>query len=176
MSGQIKLHIEKLGGHHDVNAFDCGAKALNAFLQKHALTNQKSGSAQTYLALYGQTVVGFYSLTFGQVEYGGAPERLREGLPRYPVPILLLARLAVDTEWHGKGLGSGMLKDALFRTLHAADIAGIRAVVVHAKNDNARLFYENLGFASFDEDNLVLYRLIKDIRVMAESRQGEGDS
>lgn len=170
MSVQIQPHIEKLSGHHDVNTFDCGSEVLNVFLQKHALTNQKSGSAQTYLAMHAQTVVGFYSLTFGQVEYGGAPDRLKKGMPRHPLPIMLLARLAVHTQWHGRGMGSGMLKDALLRTLQAADIAGIRAVVVHAKDDSAAFFYQHFGFVPFDNNGLVLYRLIKDIRLMAPNR------
>ncbi|CUA99190.1 GNAT family N-acetyltransferase [Pannonibacter indicus] len=168
MGGGPKLRIEKLSAHHDLPAFDCGTQALNAFLQRRALASQKSGSAQTYLAMAGEAVAGFYSLTFGQIEYAGAPDRLRKGLPRHPVPVMLLARLAVDRGWQGQRLGSGLLKDAILRTLQAADIAGLRVLAVHAKDGEARAFYETFGFIPFEDQPLVLYRLIKDIRQMLE--------
>ena len=79
----------------------------------------------------------------GHVEYESAHERLTKGLARYPVPVMILARLAIATSWQGRGLGSGLLKDGMFRTLQAAEIAGIRAFTMHAKNDNARAFYEH---------------------------------
>ncbi|MEM7620871.1 MAG: GNAT family N-acetyltransferase [Pseudomonadota bacterium] len=137
MTFEIKPRIETFSGDHDVSSFDCGSNALNSFLKKYALTNQKTGSAKTYLALIGGSVVGFYSLTFGQVEFSDAPDRLKKGLPRHPIPIILLARLGIDKEWHGQGLGSGLLLDALRCTLQAADIAGTRAIVVHAKDEQA---------------------------------------
>lgn len=169
MSLEIKPRIEKLSGDHDVSAFDCGSDALNAFLKKYALANQKAGSSQTYTAIVGQTVVGFYSLTFGQVEFADAPERLRKGLPRHPVPVMILARLGIDQDWHGQKFGSGLLLDALRRTVQAADIAGIRAIVVHAKNDKAHAFYSHFGFQEFFGEPMVLYRLLKDVRLMMES-------
>lgn len=156
--------IEKLRAEHVISDFDCGVPALNRFLHAHALANQKSGSAQTYVALADDAVVGYYSLTVGGVVYDDAPERLGKGLPRHPVPVMILARLAVDERLHGKGFGSGLLLDALRRTLAAADIAGIRAVVVHAKDNQARSFYEHFGFVTFDDRPLTLYVLLKDIR------------
>ncbi|WP_439530683.1 GNAT family N-acetyltransferase [Pannonibacter sp.] len=169
MTSPNKPIIEKLTALHDLGSFDCGSAVLNSFLQNHALGNQSAGSAQTYLALMNGSVVGFYSLAVGQIETAVAPNRLRKGLPRHPVPIMLLARLAICRRWQGQRLGSGLLKDALLRTLRAADIAGIRAVVVHAKDDTARAFYTTVGFASFESVPFVLYRLIKDIRRMAGS-------
>lgn len=127
------LRIEKLQRGHGLDTFDCGRETLNRFLIRYALQNQQAGASQTYIALADEEVAGYYTLVVGQVEYSDAPERLTKGLAHHPVPIMLLARLAVATSWQGKGLGSGLLKDALLRTLQAADIAGIRAFGVHAK-------------------------------------------
>ena len=158
------LKIEKLHRTHAVDAFDCGREALNRFLSQYALQNQRAEASQTYVALAGDVVVGYYTLVVGQVEYAAAPERLTKGLARHPVPIILLARLAIAAEWQGKGLGSGMLKDAMQRTLQAADIAGIRAFAVHAKDDEARAFYEHFGFCPLPSDPYHLFYLLKDIR------------
>ena len=98
------------------------------------------------------------------MEFAGAPERLKKGLARHPVPIMLLARLAVAKDWQGKGLGAGLLKDAMLRTVGAAGIAGIRALAVHAKDDESKAFYERFDFLPSPADPYHLYRLIKDIR------------
>ncbi len=158
------LRIEKLQRSHLVDEFDCGREALNRFLIRYAFQNQQAGASQTYTALADGAVVGYYTLVVGQVEYAVAPERLTKGLARHPVPIMLLARLAIATSWQGKGLGAGLLKDAMQRTLQAADIAGIRAFAVHAKDDEARAFYEHFGFSALPSDPYHLFRLIKDIR------------
>jgi GNAT superfamily N-acetyltransferase len=158
------LRIEKLRRGHALDAFDCGREALNRFLIRYALPNQQAGASQTYVALADEEVAAYYTLVFGQVEYGAAPERLTRGLARHPVPIMLLARLAVATRWQGKGLGSGLLKDAMLRTLQAADIAGIRAFAVHAKDDQAKTFYERFDFVASPSDPYHLFRLLKDVR------------
>ena len=119
---------------------------------------------QTYLALSGDEVVGYYSLVVGEVAYDDAPGRLGKGLARHPIPIMLLARLAVGATWQGRGIAAGMLKDAMRRTLQAADIAGIRAFAVHAKDESARAFCEHFGFVPSPTDPLHLYVLIKDLR------------
>jgi len=160
-----KLSIAKLRRAHGLEAFDCGERPLNDYLIRHALANQRSGSSQTYVAVDATgSVVGYYTLTVGQVLYGDAPERLKKGLPRYPVPIMLLARLAISVQWQGQGTGAGLLKDAMLRTVQAADIAGIRAFVTHAKNDRAKAFYTHFNFAPLPSDPCHLYCLIKDIR------------
>lgn len=158
------LRIEKLQRSHAIDEFDCGRDALNRFLARYALQNQQAGASQTYIGLADKAVAGYYTLVVGQVEYVAAPERLTKGLARHPVPIMLLARLAVATSWQGKGLGAGLLKDAMQRTLQAADIAGIRAFAVHAKDDEARAFYEHFGFSPLPSDPYHLFRLLKDIR------------
>ena len=163
------LHIEKLQRVHDLDKFDCGREALNRFLIRYAFQNQQAGASQTYVALADDEIVGYYTLVVGQVEYGDAPERMTKGLARHPVPIMLLARLAIATTWQGKGLGSGLLKDAMLRTLQAADIAGIRAFVVHAKDDIAKSFYERFDFAPSPSDPYHLFRLLKDIRAALKS-------
>ncbi len=116
-------------------------------------------------ALSEAEVVGYYTLVVGQVEYDDAPERLKKGLARHPVPIMLLVRLAVAASWQGKGLGAGLLKDSMLRTVQAADIAGIRAFAVHAKDDEAKEFYERFDFVASPSDPYHLFRLMKDVRV-----------
>ncbi len=156
--------IRKLDRSDDVESFDCGFEALNRYVARFALTNQATGSAQTYVAVAGGNVTGYYSLAVGAVAHAEAPLRLVKGLARHPVPVMLLARLAVDNAMKGKGLGAALLHDALARTLQAADIAGILAVIVHAKNDEARRFYEHFDFDSSPTDSYHLHLLIKDLR------------
>jgi predicted N-acetyltransferase YhbS len=163
------LHIEKLQRSHAIDAFDCGRETLNLFLIRYAFQNQQAEASQTYVALSDEQLVGYYTLVVGQVEYNDAPERLTKGLARHPVPIMLLARLAVAIPWPGKGLGSGLLRDAMLRTLHAADIAGIRAFAVHAKDDEAKAFYEYFDFVPSPSDPHHLFRLLKDLRKLLKS-------
>lgn len=160
------LTIAKLSAAHRVAEFDCGREALNAFLARYALTNQAMQGAQTYVALEDgkPEVLGYYSLAVGQVQHEDAPERLTKGLARHPVPVMILARLAIDQSWQGRGLGQGLLRDAILRTLQAAEIAGIRAIVVHAKDEPARAFYAHFGFTSWAENTLQLFLLLKDAR------------
>ncbi|MGA3136498.1 MAG: GNAT family N-acetyltransferase [Terracidiphilus sp.] len=157
--------IEKLRRDHLVDAFDCGQEVLNSWLRKHALQNQGAGAAQSYVGLVDGVVIGYYSLAVGQIEYSDAPERLRKGLARHPVPIMLLARLAVHKDWQKKGVGRALLRDAVRRTLQAAEIAGIRALAVHAKDEQARRYYEQFDFVASPADPLHLLVLLKDIRI-----------
>lgn len=160
----MNLHVEKLQRVHPLEDFDCGDEALNRFLVRHAMQNQYAGASTTYVALAEEEIVGYYTLVVGQVEYEGAPERLKKGLARHPVPVMLLARLAIAEQWQGKGLGAGLLKDAMLRTLRAADIAGIRAFAVHAKDDSAKSFYARFDFIASQSDPYHLFRLVSDIR------------
>jgi GNAT superfamily N-acetyltransferase len=158
------LRIAKLERRHAIERFDCGQDDLNRFLARYALQNQQANASTTYVALSGDEVVGYYTLVVGEVAYDDAPERLIKGLTRHPVPLMVLARLATDRRWQNTGIGKGMLKDAMVRTLNAADIVGIRAFAVHAKDDNARAFYEHFDFLPSPTDPLHLYLLMKDIR------------
>ena len=162
----IPLRIEKLQRNHPLESFDCGREALNRFLIRYAFQNQQAGASQTYVALAGEVVVGYYTLVVGQIDYDDAPERLKKGRARHPVPIMLLARLATATSCQGKGLGSGLLKDAMLRTLQAAEIAGVRAFAAHAKDDGAKAFYERFDFVPSPGDPYHLFRLMKDVRAV----------
>jgi GNAT superfamily N-acetyltransferase len=156
--------IEKLRREHAIDGFDCGREALNRYLVRFALANQQANASQTYVGLADETVIGFYTLVVGEVSYEDAPERLTKGLARHPVPIMLLARLGVSTAWQGKGVGAGLLKDAMRRTMQAADIAGIRAFAVHAKDDAASAFYRHFDLVSSQTDPRHLFLLVKELR------------
>jgi GNAT superfamily N-acetyltransferase len=168
------FNIEKLTRQHPVDDFYCGEDALNRFLSRFAFQNQQASASQTYVGLADRAIVGFYTLVVAEVAYDDAPERLKKGLARHPVPLMLLARhpvplmllarLAVSQMWQGKGVGSGLLKDAMLRTIQAAEIGGIRALAAHAKNDTARAFYEHFGFMPSPTDPLHLFVLTKDLR------------
>jgi GNAT superfamily N-acetyltransferase len=158
--------IEKLARAHVVDGFDCGEEALNRFLARFAFPNQQASASQTYVGLAEHQVIGFYTLVVGEVAYDDAPERLKKGLARHPVPLMLLARLAVSRSWQGQGAGAGLLKDAIRRTVQAAEIGGIRALAAHAKDDTALAFYEHFGFIPSPTDSLHLFILTKDLRLM----------
>jgi len=162
-----KPTIAKFAPAHDPSSFDCGSEPLNRFIKLHALQSQRAGVSQTYVAVTDAKVTGFHTLVVGHVAHdGAAPERLTKGVPRHPVPVIILARLAVDRTWQGKRLGAALVVDAMRRVLQAADIAGVRAMIVHAKDETAQRFYEHLGFEPFADKPLTLYRLLKDIRAM----------
>lgn len=166
MEESEKPRIAKLAAHHDAADFESGQLALDNFIRRHALQGQRASISQTYVAVVGEKVVGYHTLVVGNVNFADAPERLAKGLPRHPIPVMLLARLAIDRRWQGRGLGAALVVDAIRRTLQVADIAGVRALLVHAKDDTAKRFYVHLGFEPFPGDSLVLYRLLKDIRAM----------
>lgn len=156
--------VRKLTALDRTDAFDCGQTALNQFLQRYALVNQKANSAQTYVCCQGDEVVGFYSLAVGSVDSESAPPRVMKGLARHPVPVMILARLAVDQAHQRKGLGQALLKDALLRTAQAADIAGIRCLLVHAKDDTAQRWYESWEFERSPTDPYHLFLMLKDLK------------
>lgn len=155
--------IASLGPIHAVADFDCGDDALNIFIRRYALINQQANAARTYVVGRGARVVGFYSLAVGAVGHADATARVSRGLARHPIPVMLLARLAVDVREQGKGIGQALLKDALLRTAQAADIAGIRALLVHATDDAARRWYARFDFEPSPTDPLHLFLLVKDI-------------
>lgn len=163
----MTLRIEKLHRTHAVEDFHCGQPELDRFLIRHALQSQQAGSALTYVGLDVETVIGFYSLVVGEVRHADAPERVVKGMPRHPIPLMVLARLAVHSGWQGRHIGAGLLLDALTRTLQAAEIGGIRALAVHAKDEAAAAFYRHFGFMPSPTDERHLFMLIKDIRAAA---------
>jgi GNAT superfamily N-acetyltransferase len=161
------VRIEKLHRAHTVEQFTCGQAELDRFLIRHALQAQQANSSQTYVALSDGDVVGFYTMVAGEVRHADAPERVVKGMPRHPIPVLVLARLAVHIKAQGRGLGAALLLDALGRALQVADVVGIRALVVHAKDEQAIAFYRHFGFMPSPTDPRHLFMLIKDIRLAA---------
>lgn len=166
MSSKSYNSVRKLAASDNDEVFDSGQPALNQYLQRFALTNQKANSAQTYVCRQDGVVVGFYSLAVGSVEPKNAAPRVLKGMARHPVPVMILARLAVDLKHQGVGLGRALLRDALLRTTQAADIAGIRALLVHAKDDAARQWYLNWEFEPSETDQFHLFLLLKDLKVI----------
>jgi GNAT superfamily N-acetyltransferase len=152
----------KLRREHELSRFDCGNLVLTTWLRKFAWTNQQADSAKTYVALRRDRVAGYYALSAGSVHRHESPERIAKGLASHPVGVVLLARLAVDKEEQGKGLGKALLFDALKRVEEAADIVGVRAVLVHAIDDSASQFYEHFDPSPVDPFRLML--LVKDLR------------
>ncbi len=159
-----EFFIDRLGRDHDLSGFDCANAALNDWLRKFAWTNQQSDSARTYVALDSARVVGYYALTTGSVHKHESPQRIAKGLANHPIGVVLLARLAVDKTHRGKGLGKALLSDALRRIEEAADIVGVRAVLVHAIDEAARSFYLNFGLEESPVDPYQLLLLLKDLR------------
>ena len=156
-------HIEKLRQEHLLDKFDCGEEELNRFLKRHAWNTQQAHGAQTYVLAKALRVSGYYSLAAGSVTHDEASERTRKGIARHPIPVILLARLAVDVSLQGKGIVAALLKDALIRTAQAADTIGARALLVHAKNDAARKFYEHFNFEQSASDPYHLFLIMKDL-------------
>jgi predicted N-acetyltransferase YhbS len=163
-----------LDARHDLSVFDCGVPALNNYLKRFALANQRNQSARTYVATRGERVVGYYTLAAAAARREETPTRVAKGLAAHPVPVILLARLAVDGSEQGMGLGSGLLKDALLRALQAADIVGCRAVMVHAKDEGAKAFYQRFGFEPSPTDPFRLFLLMKDVKASAGISAGKG--
>jgi GNAT superfamily N-acetyltransferase len=155
--------IEKLRREHQLDSFDCGNEALNRFLKHQAWNSQQAHSAQTYVLAKELAVVGYYSLAAGAVTHEQATERAKKGLARHPIPTILLARLAVDVALQGQKIGPALLKDALLRAASAADTIGARAVLVHAKDDKAKGFYEHFNFEPSPSDPYHLMLIMKDL-------------
>lgn len=153
-----------LDASHGLDEFDCGKPVLTDWLLHHARQAQGSGSARTFVVCDGERVAGYFSLTVGQIDTLEAPERIRRGMGQYPIPLIILARLAVDIEYQGRGLGASLLQDAISRTLAIAEHAGIRALLTHPVDAEADAFYRRFGFEPMPalEQHLIL--LLKDAR------------
>jgi len=158
---------EPLSRSHNLNPFDCATHpSLNDWLKRFAFTNQQNETSRTYVVHRAQQVVGYYSIATGSVLRDSVPARVAKGLANHPIPILLLTRLAVDKSEQGKGLGKALLKDALLRMAHAADIVAARAVLVHAIDSAAADFYRHFGFEPMPGNDLHLMLLMKDLRTL----------
>ena len=156
---------EPLQRTHTLDGFDCGRPELDTWLIKHAFASDAARSARTYVISDAEQerVVGYHALAAGSVERDAGTVRVTRGMPRHPIPVVLLARLAVDHTVAGKGIGSWLLCDAMTRAMAAADAIGIRAMLVHAIDDNARAFYIHHGLEPSPTDPRHLMILVKDI-------------
>lgn len=155
----------RLRKNDDRSDFDCGKESLNTFLKQFAFQNQeKHNSSVTYVATEDGKVRAYYSVAFGSVTSAEAPEKVAKGLGLYPVPIFLLARLAVDKKLHGKGWGSSLLQDAISRACKASELAGLKAIVVDAMDKDARVFYSKYSFVESPTDEMRMFLTIKDAK------------
>jgi predicted N-acetyltransferase YhbS len=151
----------------DLANFRSGEADLDAYLHRRALANHLEGASRCFVTCRGQRVVGFYALAAAAVERRSAPGRVRRNMPE-PVPVILLSRLAVDLSERGAGLGAHLLRDAITRSVAAAELIGVRAMLVHALHDQARAFYAHFGFEPSPTDPLHMLLLIKDARAALE--------
>lgn len=167
---------QKLQPIHILDGFDCGKEALNAWLQDHALKNQNDGYTQVMVVVDGLNVVAFYALAMSSVQREHVPRRIKAHPAPKEIPCVLLGQFAVDTRWCGKGIGRGLLKDALIRAVRMADEIGTRAVVVNALDEGAGKFWAQMGFIALRNDSQTYFRSIQDIRAtlaVAVDRSGQ---
>jgi predicted N-acetyltransferase YhbS len=167
---------QALDAGHALDAFDCGNPALNEWLIRHARQAHASGSARTFVVADDQRIAGYFSLAVGQIDSVQAPERVRKGMGNYPIPVVILARLAVSVVDQGRGLGVGLLQEAIRRTLALADQAGVRALLAHPIDEAVARFYLRFGFELSPAREQQLILLLKDARRLlapASTRSGQ---
>jgi GNAT superfamily N-acetyltransferase len=159
---------EKLTAAHDLSQFQSGEPELDDWPRRKALHNEERGASRTYVVRSGRRVVGYYALAAGAVAHTNAPGRVKRNMPN-PVPVMVIGRLAIDLRFQGQGIGSALLRDAVLRTAHAAEIAGIRALLVHAISENAKRFYLKSGFITSPVDPMTLMISVADaIRALGD--------
>ena len=147
---------------HEVDAFSCGVESLDLWLKRRSLKNQITGASRTFVACESTHVVAYYALASSSVVVKTAPGRFRRNMPD-PLPVVVLGRLAVDRGWHGQGIGRAMVRDAGMRVLQAAEVIGIRGIVVHALSDAAKAFYERIGFEPSPLNPMTLMVTLSDL-------------
>ena len=153
---------QHLNDRHDCSSFDCGEPALNDWLRQQALKNEARGASRTYVTGVKRRVVGYYALATGAVARAAATGNVRGQMPE-PIPVIIIGRLAVDAHHHGQGLGYGLLRDALLRTLQVAAQAGIRAVLLHAMTPDAKTFYQRAGSHESPVDPMLMMITMDDV-------------
>ena len=149
---------------HQTDQFSCGVASLDAWLKRRALKNQIQGASRTYVACQGDRVVAYYAIASGAVTCNEATGRLRRNMPD-PIPVVVLGRLGVDSSLHGQGVGRSLVRDAALRILQAADVIGIRGMTVQALSDDARVFYEHMGFEPSPLDPNLLMITLADLKM-----------
>ena len=161
---------ELLADHHDIEIFSSGEASLDNWLRRRARANQVSGATRTYVACEGKGVIGYYALASGAITVESAPGRFRRNMPK-SIPVAILARLAVDRHWQGKGIGRALFRDAALRVAQAADVIGIRGIVVHAISEEAKKFYVALGFEPSPREPMMLMVTLSDILAAARTKK-----
>lgn len=163
---------------HDRASFDCGVEELNIFLRQHANQNQSKNVSKTFVAVvavlpdsnHQKKIYGYYTLSAGQIYMDNLPEKIKSKLPRYPVPIARIGRLAIDENYKNRGFGSFLLYDVLIKILEIAKKIGIFAVVVDAKNENSKSFYKQYGFCELQGSELTLFLTVKTIESIVKQK------
>ena len=161
--GELTTEPERLTPAHKTDTFQSGVAVLDDWLKRRALHNEREGASRTYVVCAEGQVVGYFSLATGSVTGTEVPGRVRRNMPD-PIPVMILGRLAVDRAWHGRKLGQSLLSDAIRRTLAVADVAGIRAILLHAISPEAKRFYERYGFQECPEKPMTLVLMLRDAR------------
>ena len=159
---------EPLTGQHNTDAFASGVESLNTWLKRRAMKNQLTGASRTFVVCEGERVVAYYALASSAITVDDASGRFRRNMPG-PIPVVVLGRLAVDRSLQGKGLGRALVRDAALRVMQAADTIGIRGLVVQALSDEARVFYERVGFDSSPLDPMLLMMTLADLKAVDEN-------
>lgn len=154
---------ELLAAHHNIEAFTSGVESLDSWLRRRALKNQASGASRIFVVCEGQRVIAYYALASSAVAVAETTGRFSRNMPD-PIPIVILGRLAVDQDFQGKGLGRALVRDAGYRVVQAADVIGIRGLIVHALSAEARAFYEAVGFASSPLNPMTLMITLSDLK------------
>ena len=154
---------EPLSADHQLDEFESGIASLDEWLRHRAAANQVGGASRTFVLCSNKTVVGYYSLAASSIAHNLATSKVRRNMPD-PVPAVIIGRLAIDRRWQGKGLGGDLLRDAVLRATTATETIGVRAILVHAMNNDAKSFYEHFGFRVSPAEPLTLMATIDDIR------------
>ena len=154
---------QKISAGHQLSEFDCGVQVLNKWLVKQALKNESRDASRTFVVCHEQEVIGYYSLATGVVLRSSTPSNISRNMPD-PIPVMILGRLAVDKNWHSHGIGQGLLKDAMLRTLSVSEQVGVKAIIVHAISEQAKIFYLRCGFIESRTDKMMLMISLKNIQ------------
>jgi len=157
------LPPEPLAEAHELTNFHCGEPSLDDWLKRRARTNQATGASRTFVLCEGERVIAYYALASGAIAIESSPGRFRRNMPN-PIPVAVLARLAVDQNWQGQGIGRALFRDAAGRVAQAADLIGIRGIVVHAVSQEAKRFYLGLGFDASPGEPMTLMVSLADVK------------
>jgi len=165
---------EKLTASHDVAQFECGEPTLDAWLKRRSLQNEESGASRTYVLSAGKEIAGDYALATGAIAHAGAAGRVKRNMPD-PVPVIIIGRLAIASRFQSRGIGMALLRDAVLRTMQAAEIAGIRAILVHAISEQAKRFYEKHGFIPLPADPMTLMITVTEAARIFAGKRTDGE-